>query len=112
VTASAGGEGRRAGKQLGFLAHLCELGIEGRWLGAVARRRPAAGGEVERWGSTSVPLEDGGAVGELSGNVVELRPGSTGVRRGRKRELHGGQTRRRRKSSGSSSGSQCKALGT
>jgi hypothetical protein len=68
-----------------------------------------------RWSggsSTSVPLEDGGAVGELSGNVVELRPGSTGVRRGRKRELHGGQTRRRRKSSGSSSGSQCKALGT
>jgi hypothetical protein len=42
----------------------------------VARRRPAAGGEVDWWGSTLVPLDDGEAVGKLPGDVAELKPGS------------------------------------
>jgi hypothetical protein len=36
-----------------------------------------------------VPLDDGGAVGKLPGDVVELKPRSNWVRRGRKSELHG-----------------------
>jgi hypothetical protein len=38
-----------------------------------------------------VPLDGDGMVGKLHGDVVELRPGSIWVRRGRKREFHGGQ---------------------
>jgi hypothetical protein len=44
---------------------------------------------VARWGSVLVPLDDGGEVGELPGGVLELRPGSTGARGGRKVESHG-----------------------
>jgi hypothetical protein len=49
--------------------------------------RPAA-----KWNGgdgTPVLLVDGRKVGELPGNVVELKPGSNWVRRGRKREFHG-----------------------
>jgi hypothetical protein len=42
-------------------------------------------------GSTPVPLDGDGVVRKLPGDVVELRPGSNWVRRGRKREFHGGQ---------------------
>jgi hypothetical protein len=76
ATVSPRGENRGAGKHPGPYAHLRELGIGGRRLGAAARRRPAAGGEVARWGSVPVPLDDGGEVGELPGGVLELRPGS------------------------------------
>jgi hypothetical protein len=47
---------------------------------------------VARWNGgdgTPVLLDDDGKVGELPGNVVELKPGSDWVRRGRKRGLHG-----------------------
>jgi hypothetical protein len=90
ATASTTGENRGAGEYLGLYAHLRELGIGGRWLGAAARRRPAAGGEVVRWGSVPVLLDDGGEVGELPGGVLELRPGSAGTREGRKVESHSG----------------------
>jgi hypothetical protein len=49
--------------------------------------RPAA-----RWnggGSTPGLVEDGGKVGKLPGDVVELRPGSNWAKEGRKRGLHG-----------------------
>jgi hypothetical protein len=45
---------------------------------------------VVRWGSVLVLLDDGGEVGELPGDVLELRPGSVGVKEGRKVEPHGG----------------------
>jgi hypothetical protein len=45
---------------------------------------------VVRWGSVLVLLDDGGEVGELPGDVLELRPGSVGARGGRKVEPHGG----------------------
>jgi hypothetical protein len=44
-----------------------------------------------RWNGgvgTSVLLDDGGKVGKLPGDVVELKPGSIWVRRGRKRGFH------------------------
>jgi hypothetical protein len=45
---------------------------------------------VVRWGSVLVLLDDGGEVGELPGDVLELRSGSVGASGGRKVEPHGG----------------------
>jgi hypothetical protein len=67
---------------------------------------------VARWGSVLVPLDDGGEVGELPGDVSELRPGSVGARGDRKVESHGEPITAATRSSGSSSGSQCRALDT
>jgi hypothetical protein len=78
----------------------------------MARRRFAAGGEVERQERCSGRLDDDGKVEKLPGNVRKLEPRSIGAREGRERESHGEPTRRRQESSGSSSGSQCRALGT
>jgi hypothetical protein len=82
-------------KHLDTLAHLLEPGIGGRRLEAAARRSPAAGGEVVRWGSASVPLDNGGEVGELPEGVLELRSRSAGAGKGRKRKSHGEPPRRR-----------------
>jgi hypothetical protein len=78
----------------------------------MARRRLAAGGEVERQVRCSGRLDVDGKVGKLPGNARKLEPGLLGAREGRERESHGEPTRRRQESSGSSSGSQCRALGT
>jgi hypothetical protein len=67
---------------------------------------------VARWGNVLVLLDDGGEVGELPGGVLELRPGSAGARVDRKVESHGEPITAATRSSGSSSGSQCKALDT
>jgi hypothetical protein len=55
----------------------------------MARRRLAAGGEVERWGQYSGCLDDNGRVEKLPGVVRKLEPGSIWAREGRERGLHG-----------------------